>query len=145
VLAAALNGLMLLAISVFITFEAVQRLRHPSEVEAGGLNRSRGRRTGRKRRGGAAPRPLALDERGVRRRLHVLSDSAARSGALTAGILLALTGSSRIDPLLSLVIVALIVIAATRLLRDAGYVLMDRVPRGIDLREVERRCAPSPA
>ena len=37
VLAAAVNGLALLAMSAFISFEAVMRLRNPSEVEAGGL------------------------------------------------------------------------------------------------------------
>ncbi len=137
VLAAAVNGLALLALSAFIAFEAVQRLRNPSEVEAGGLilvavagliaNAVVARILGHSH---------SMNMRAAR--LHVLSDLGGSVAAVTAGVAIALSGSSRIDPLLSLVIVALIVFAALRLLRDAGYVLMDRVPRGIDLAEVER-------
>jgi cobalt-zinc-cadmium efflux system protein len=137
VLAAALNGLTLLAISVLITVEAAIRLRHPSEVEAGGLilvalaglvaNAVVARILGHSH---------SMNMRAAR--LHVLSDLGGSVVAVTAGIVIALTGSSRFDPLLSLVIVALIVVAALRLLRDAVTVLLDRVPRGLDLGEVER-------
>jgi cobalt-zinc-cadmium efflux system protein len=137
VLAAALNGLTLLAISALITVEAVMRLRHPSEVEAVGLivvafaglvaNAVVARMLGHSH---------SMNMRAAR--LHVLSDLGGSAVAVTAGVVIALTGSSRVDPLLSLAIVALIVVAALRLLRDAVTVLLDRVPRGLDLAEVER-------
>jgi cobalt-zinc-cadmium efflux system protein len=137
VLAAALNGLTLLAISALITVEAVMRLRHPSEVEAGGLivvasaglvaNTVVARILGHSH---------SMNMRAAR--LHVLSDLGGSVVAVMAGVVIALTGSSRVDPLLSLAIVALIVVAALRLLRDAVTVLLDRVPRGLDLAEVER-------
>jgi cobalt-zinc-cadmium efflux system protein len=113
------------------------RLRDPSEVQAGGLIFVA--------MTGLAANALvvwilghthSMNMRAAR--LHVLSDLGGSVVAVTAGIAIAVTGSARIDPLLSLVIVALIVVAAARLLRDAGYVLMDRVPRGIDLADVER-------
>jgi cobalt-zinc-cadmium efflux system protein len=50
---------------------------------------------------------------------------------------IAQTGWTRIDALLSLAIVLLLVIAAWRLLRGAVAVLMDAVPPGIDLTAVE--------
>jgi cobalt-zinc-cadmium efflux system protein len=137
VLAAALNGLTLLAISALITVEAVRRLRHPSEVEAGGLIvvASAGLVAN-----GVVARILghshSMNMRAAR--LHVLSDLGGSVVAVMAGVVIALTGSSRVDPLLSLAIVALIVVAALRLLRDAVTVLLDRVPRGLDLAEVER-------
>jgi cobalt-zinc-cadmium efflux system protein len=137
VLAAALNGLTLLAISALITVEAVIRLRHPSEVEAGGLIvvASAGLVAN-----GVVARILghshSMNMRAAR--LHVLSDLGGSVVAVMAGVVIALTGSSRVDPLLSLAIVALIVVAALRLLRDAVTVLLDRVPRGLDLAEVER-------
>lgn len=137
VLAAALNGLLLLSVSLFLTFEAVQRLMNPSEVKADGLILVAA--------AGLACNALAAVLLGhshsmnVRAaRLHVLSDLGGSVVAVAAGVLLAITDIDRIDSLLSLVIVALIVIAATRLLRDTAYVLMDRVPRGIDLGEVDR-------
>lgn len=142
-LAAAFNGLTLLAMSALITWEAVMRLRAPAEVEAGGLilvataglvaNVVVARILGHSQ---------SMNVRAAR--LHVLSDLGGSIVAVGAGVAIALGGSSRSDPLLSLVIVALITVAALRLLRDAGAVLMDRVPRGIDLAEVERSLREAP-
>ena len=57
--------------------------------------------------------------------------------AVSAGVLIGLTGGTRIDPLLSLVIVLLVVIGALRLLGETVPILMARVPPGIDLAEVD--------
>jgi len=137
VLAAAVNGLTLIAISAWITWEAVMRLREPSEVEAGGLILVAF--------AGLVANALVVRILGhshsmnIRAaRLHVLSDLGGSVVAVAAGVAIAVTGATRVDPLLSLVIVALIVAAALRLLRDAVTVLLDRVPRGLDLAEVER-------
>ena len=66
-------------------------------------------------------------------RLHVLFDLAGSVLAVAAGLAIALGGWSRIDSLLSLVIVTLAATSGVRILREAGAVLMDRVPPGIDL------------
>jgi len=70
-------------------------------------------------------------------RLHVLSDLGGSVAAVLAGLLTGVTGWARFDPLLSLAILALVLLAAVRLLREAVPVLMDRAPAGADLATVE--------
>jgi cobalt-zinc-cadmium efflux system protein len=69
--------------------------------------------------------------------LHVLGDLLGSLAALASGVTIALTGWTTIDPLLSLFISALLVVAAVRLIRDAIRVVMDAVPAHVDLGEVE--------
>lgn len=68
--------------------------------------------------------------------LHVLSDMLGSGAAFLAGAVILLTGWLPIDPLLSLFIAVLIVFSSLRLLRDAGQVLLEGVPPGLDLREI---------
>ena len=136
VLAAAVNALALLGVGAFIVWQAIERLRNPSEVHAGGLLAVA--------LAGLAANLLQLRILGhshsmnVRAaRLHVTFDLAGSVAAVMAGILVGLTGQPRIDAVLSLVIVALVAYGALRLLRDASMTLMARVPSGIDLAEVD--------
>lgn len=137
VLAAALNAIALFAIAGFVVWRAVVRLRAPIEVDAAGLMAVA--LAGLLANALAAwilRGPASLNVRAAR--LHVLSDLGGSLVAFGAGVLTALTGSTRIDPLLSLVIVALVVFGAGRLLRETVEILMARVPRGVDLEQIER-------
>ncbi len=73
--------------------------------------------------------------------LHVLGDLLGSVAAITAGTVIMLTGWTPIDPILTLFICGLILIAALRLLREAGHVVLEGVPRHIDLPEVGRSMA----
>ena len=135
VLAAALNSLTLFALSAVIVWHAISRLRSPSDVDAGGLIVFAA--------AGLAANAVQLavlrgsQSVNVRAaRLHVLSDFGGSIAAVLAGVVVALTGEPRADAALSLVIVALIVIGATRLLIETASILMASVPPGIDLEEV---------
>ena len=136
VLAATLNGLALLGIAVFIAWRAVERLRAPVEVDAAGLIAVASV-------GLIANVAAALILRGPQSvnvraaRLHVLSDLGGSVVVVSAGVLTALTGGTRIDPLLSLVSALLVVAGSVRLLRETFAILMARVPSGVDLGEVE--------
>ena len=136
VLAATLNGLTLLAVAAFIAWRAAERLRAPVEVDAAGLTLVAGV-------GLIANVAAVLILRGPQSvnvraaRLHVLSDLGGSVVAVSAGVLIGISGETRIDPLLSLVIVVLVVIGALRLLRETFAILMARVPAGIDLAEVD--------
>jgi cobalt-zinc-cadmium efflux system protein len=68
--------------------------------------------------------------------LHVLGDMLGSLAALVTGIVIYFTGWLPIDPLLSLFIAVLILISSLRLLRDAGRVLLEGVPRGLELAEI---------
>jgi len=64
--------------------------------------------------------------------LHMSADAGVSLGVVVAGILIMIRGWPWIDPLVSLVIVAVIFIATWGLLRDSMNYAMDAVPKSID-------------
>ncbi len=136
VLAALFNSLLMLVLIGFIVSEAIERIGTPREITGSTVIGvaviglvinlvvawvlSRGEATMNSR--------AAL--------LHVLGDALGSVAAITAGVVVVTTGWTPIDPLLSLFVAALILIAALRLLRDVVHVLMEGVPRHIHLVEV---------
>jgi cobalt-zinc-cadmium efflux system protein len=137
VLAALINALVMLGIVVFLVYAAIGRLQNPRAVLGGmvmliaaiGLlvNLVVLMRLRRADRG-------ALNTRGAL--IHVVGDLLGSVAALTAGAVIWITGWTPIDPLLTLVIAALIVFSALRLLRDVVRVLMEAVPTSVDLAQV---------
>jgi len=61
--------------------------------------------------------------------------------AIAAGIVIVTTGWTPIDPLLSLLVAALILVSALRLLREVVHVLMEGVPLHVRLDAVGRDLA----
>jgi cobalt-zinc-cadmium efflux system protein len=70
--------------------------------------------------------------------LHMAADAAIAAGVVVAGLLIWLTGLSWIDPVVSLLIGAVIVMGTWTLLRDSFNLAMDAVPSGINLAKVEQ-------
>lgn len=68
--------------------------------------------------------------------LHMAADALVSIGVVVAGALYLWRGWEWIDPAVSLVIAAVIVLGTWRLLRDSLHLLFDGVPAGIDVREV---------
>jgi cobalt-zinc-cadmium efflux system protein len=64
--------------------------------------------------------------------VHMLGDAAVSAGVLVSGLLIALTGWSVLDPLVSLGIVVTILITTWRLLRDALHLSLDGVPESVN-------------
>jgi cobalt-zinc-cadmium efflux system protein len=141
VVAAIVNSLLMVAVVVAIAIAAVMRLRTPVPVEGGTVMGiaftglvinlavawilSRGEHT--------------LNTRAAL--IHVMGDLLGSLAALSAGAVVYFTGWTPIDPILSLVICALILYTALRLLREALHVIMEGVPLDIDLREVGQAMA----
>src|SRR2546423_1853793 len=69
-------------------------------------------------------------------RLHVLGDVLGSIAALAAGAFIAATGWTRIDPIASLVICALIALSSVRLLRESVHALMEGVPSGMSVEAI---------
>ena len=141
VIAALLNGLLMLAVVVGIVLEAMARFRDPQPVHGVTVM-------------GVALVGLAIniaaalilhrggDNINVRAALlHVMGDLLGSIVALIAGVVVFLTGWTPIDPILSLLICALILYSTLRLLREAMHVLMEGVPLGLDLNSVGRSLA----
>ncbi|ACA18319.1 cation diffusion facilitator family transporter [Methylobacterium sp. 4-46] len=76
--------------------------------------------------------------------LHMVADAAVSAGVVLAGLAIVLTGWTWIDPLVSLVIVAVIVAGTWGLLRDSVTMSLAAVPPGIDPVAVRRCLAERP-
>jgi cobalt-zinc-cadmium efflux system protein len=64
--------------------------------------------------------------------LHMLSDAVVSAGVVLSGLLVVWTGWSLIDPIVSLVIVAVILVGTWRLLRDSLTLSLDGVPASVN-------------
>lgn len=69
--------------------------------------------------------------------LHMASDASVSAGVVLAGLLIVLTGWHWLDPVTSLLIVAVITVGTWGLLRDSVNLALDAVPGGIDLGQVD--------
>ncbi len=69
--------------------------------------------------------------------LHMASDAAVSAGVVITGLLIQFTGWLWLDPVTSLLIVAVIIIGTWSLLRESVNLAMDVVPGGIELPKVE--------
>jgi cobalt-zinc-cadmium efflux system protein len=138
ILAAIANaGILLIAVGA-IAVEAVNRLQHPEPVAGGvvsavaalGIVINLGTAIAFMR-----GRDRDLNVHGAF--LHMLGDAAASAGVLVAGLLIRATGLFWIDPVVSLLLVALITWSTWGLARDSVNLALDAVPAGIDPHAVE--------
>ena len=64
--------------------------------------------------------------------LHMVSDAVVSAGVVLSGLLIMFTGWSLLDPIVSLVIVAVILASTWRLLRDSLTLSLDGVPSSVN-------------
>ncbi|MFA9455204.1 cation diffusion facilitator family transporter [Halalkalibacter sp. AB-rgal2] len=139
ILAALLNSVALLIISVFIIREAIDRFMSPQEVMGGamifiafiGLIANIGAMF-------ALMRGDVKDNLNMRGAyLHVLSDTLGSVAAIVAGIIIYFTGWFVADPILSIIIAIMISFTAFSLLKETIHILLEGTPKNIHLQEVE--------
>jgi cobalt-zinc-cadmium efflux system protein len=133
VLAALANAVLLLLACGAIAWEALGRLASPPAVAAGtvmGVAAS-----GIVINGTSAWLLHAGSHGDLNRRsafIHMLGDAAVSVGVLLSGTLIMFTGWSRIDPIVSLLIVAAILVSTWGLLRDSLHLSLDGVPASVN-------------
>jgi cobalt-zinc-cadmium efflux system protein len=145
VFAALVNGAVLIVIAIGIAIEAWRRLHAPPAVNGALLI------------GVAAVGLLAnvaavailhrghehsLNQRGAY--LHVMGDLLGSIGALAAGAIVLAFGWTPADPLISVLIGALILVSAWRLVKESTDVLLEATPRHIALSDVHERIVSVP-
>ncbi len=145
VLAALINGALLLAVTGGIVLEAIRRLEAPPAVRPGLLVGVAS--VGLLANAAAAwllhrARGESLNVRGAY--LHVLSDLLGSLAAIAAGVIVAVTGWAAADPLISLGLAVLLVTSALRLLRQATDVLLEAAPRNVSMPALETSIAGVP-
>ena len=141
VLAALVNSATLIAISIYIFWEAFQRLGEPLDVKSGpmlvvavaGLAANAASAWVLMRGGGHEEN---LNTRGAF--LHVVGDMLGSVGAIVAALIMLATGWYLADPILSALIGMLILWNSWRLLRESVDVLLEATPPAIDPYAVQR-------
>jgi cobalt-zinc-cadmium efflux system protein len=136
VLAAFINAATLVIISIWIGIEAIHRLSAPVAVQpklmmwvaAAGVLMN-----------GVIAALLWGVARDVNLRsafLHMAGDTLSTAAVIAGGAAILLTGHSWIDPVLSLVIAALILWSSFGIVRETLNILLEGTPKGISLNEI---------
>ena len=142
ILAALVNGMTLVAVSIWVFVEAYSRLMEPTEVlgtpmlavAALGLLVNAAGAMILYRAGGES-----LNVEGAMR--HVLADALGSVGAMVAAAVIILTGWRYADPLISIAIGLLILGSSWKLLRDSTNILLEATPSNLNAEEVGRKMA----
>ena len=137
ILAALFNGALLIGVTIWIVVAALGRLREPQAIRSGLML-------------GVAVVGLAANVVAVvmlhRARdenlnaraayLHILGDTLGSVGTIVAAGVILVTGWRPADPLISMVIAALILVSAVRLVGESVDVLLEASPRHVPLQEL---------
>jgi cobalt-zinc-cadmium efflux system protein len=137
ILAATLNGALLVVVSLWIFYEAWHRFGHPQPIQGGWMTAIAV--------GGLVVNLVAL--RLVHRHshtslnmravtLHLIFDALGSAGAIVAGVLVWRWDLLWADAAVSILIAALILHGAYKLLIECVDVLLESVPRGVSLDKV---------
>lgn len=70
--------------------------------------------------------------------LHMLADTLVSIGVVISGIVIYYTGWNIVDPIVSLIIAAVILISTWDLLSDSLRLAVDGIPEGVDKKEIEQ-------
>lgn len=139
ILAALLNGAILLAVSAYVVYEAFHRLQEPADVAGGPMIIVATMGLIVNLVGIVLLRAGAEESLNVQGAfLEVVADMLGSVGVIIAGILIWVAGWNRADPIFSIVIGLFIIPRTLRLMSKAVNVLMEGTPDGIDLRSVEQ-------
>jgi cobalt-zinc-cadmium efflux system protein len=136
ILASLTNALLLLVMTGAIAWEAILRLMHP-EATSGSIVLAVALAS--IVISGAIAALLMSGRRDLNVRtifVHMTADAALAAGIAVAGGIIMLTHWEWIDPAMSLIVSAVILVTTWGLLRESVNLSLDAVPRGIDLQEV---------
>jgi cobalt-zinc-cadmium efflux system protein len=139
IMAALTNGVILVLVAVFIFYQAYQRLLEPTEIDAALM-------MGIAAIGLMANLAGMLLLRGARHTSinikaafwHILGDTISSLGVIVGGIIIAVTDWTIVDPIIAIVIGAIILWGAIRLVRESSDILLEAVPGHIRMEEVGR-------
>lgn len=139
ILAALVNAVSLVVIALLIFWEASSRLRHPEPVHSTPMIvvaliailmntvisfwlKSAAKKD--------------LNVRSVY--MHMLGDAISAAGVVVAGLVVAFTGASIADPIVSILIGILILWSSWGILKESVNVLLEGIPEGMDMAAVEQ-------
>ena len=139
VLAAFTNGIALVALACWIVWEAIVRLFNPVEVMGEVMILVAA--------GGLVVNVLSawVLHGGDRHDLnlqgalwHVIGDLLGSVAAIAAAIIILTTGWTPADPILSVLVAVLVLIAGIRIARQAGHILLEGTPEGLSPEDIRQ-------
>ena len=142
ILAALINGVTLVLISLYIIYEAYFRIVHPQPVQGtlmlvvaviGLVANMIGAAVLMKHR------HTNLNIHGAF--LHILGDAAVSVGVIIGGIVIVYTGWYLIDPILSILISCVIIYGAWQLLKESVNILLESAPSHLNIEAVAAEIA----
>ena len=137
ILAAAFNALLLFGVAMYILVEAYGRLRNPAQIQTGAMlgiavlglvvNLISMRLL-------AGGKDSSLNVKGAY--LEVWSDMLGSLGVIGGALLIHYTGWAWVDPVIAVAIGLWVLPRTWTLLRESLNILLEGVPKGVDLKEV---------
>ncbi len=136
VLAAFVNGLILVGVAIYICFEGYERIVQPEHVAAGkmlivgivalAIN-------------AAVALGLTREARDLNLRavfVHYLGDALSNVGIIAGAILIRYTGLRLVDPVLAFLIAGLIFWGAFGIIAESSNILLESLPKGMSLKGI---------
>jgi cobalt-zinc-cadmium efflux system protein len=139
IMAALANGVILGLVAAYIFYEAYQRFLDPPEVRTTLMLVVAGV--------GLVANLCAMWLLGAVRKdnlnmkaafWHVFGDTISSLGVIIGGVVIAVTGWGMVDPIIAVLIGCIILWGAVRLVRESADILLEAVPKHIQLDEVAR-------
>lgn len=133
VLISLFNAFLLVCAVCVIVFESVSKLMEPVPVNGAAVSWTAA--AGILVSGISALLMMRFQKKDINTRgafLHMATDSLLSLGVVISGIVISLSGLYVIDPIVSLVIAAVILYNSVRLLGESVRMIIDGVPRGVD-------------
>lgn len=139
VLAAFTNGIALVALACWIVWEAIHRLLDPAPVLGGIMLWVAA--------GGLIVNVLAAwvlhggDQHDLNLRgalWHVIGDLLGSVAAIAAAIIILTTGWTPADPILSVLVALLVLVAGVRIARQSGHILLEGTPEGLSPEDIRQ-------
>jgi len=139
ILISLLNAVILLVAVGAIVIESIHKFSEPTEVNGIAVSWTAG--VGILINGATAlllmrGQKSDLNVRGAF--LHMAADTLVSVGVVISGIIIHYTGWTVIDPIVSLIIAAVILISTWELLSDSLRLAVDGIPDGVELQEIEQ-------
>lgn len=144
-IAALINGVTILVIVIIIVVEAVKKFIHPVDIQAREMFIVAVAGLIVNLLGAFILKDHVEDDINIKGSfIHLLTDLFSSVAIVIGGAVIIFTGWDLIDPILSLVISAVIAVWAVRLLHESTNVLMEAAPPSIDVKKVTQAIAETP-
>jgi cobalt-zinc-cadmium efflux system protein len=139
ILAALVNSVSLVLIAFFIVWEALTRMRHPEPVRSTLMIVVAALAILINAAISLSLRRAARSDLSVRSAyVHMVGDAVSAFGVVVAGVVVALTGATIADPIVSILIALLILWSSWGILKESVNVLLEAIPAGMQMESVEQ-------